>query len=250
MREFGQGAGLLLRGFGWWRRRPGTMLLGLIPAAIVGLALGAALVALAIVLPGLVTTATPFAESWPAFWTIAVRVVLGVAAFAGSLVIAIVSFTALTLLIGEPFYDRIWRAVESDLGGSVPDAEYGLCRSIVDGLSLVGRGVLVALVAAAVGLIPVVGGGLGVTAGVVLTGWVLADELSSRALSARGIDRRGRRVLLRTHRLRALGFGTAIQLCFLVPLGAVVVMPAAVVGATLLARSLTGEETEPPATHA
>jgi CysZ protein len=55
---------------------------------------------------------------------------------------------------------------------------------------------------------------------------------------ARGIDRPERNALLRAHRGRALGFGVATQLCFLVPGGAVATMPAAVAGSTLLAQSL------------
>jgi len=96
----------------------------------------------------------------------------------------------------------------------------------------------IALLAALVGLIPVVGGVVSTLFAVAFTGWLIADELASRALTARGIDRRGRRRLLRRRRARVLGFGVATQLCFLVPLGAVATMPAAVAGATLLARSL------------
>ncbi|MEN0072065.1 MAG: signal peptidase I, partial [Propionicimonas sp.] len=69
-------------------------------------------------------------------------------------------------------------------------------------------------------------------------GWILAHELTSRALVARGIGRRERNALLRAHRRRALGFGVATQLCFLVPGGAVATMPAAVAGSTLLAQSV------------
>ncbi|HEY6800895.1 MAG TPA: hypothetical protein VI121_09645, partial [Agromyces sp.] len=54
---------------------------------------------------------------------------------------------------------------------------------------------------------------------------------------ARGIARSGRRALLRGHRAELLGFGIATQLCFMIPLGAIVTMPAAVAGSTLLARS-------------
>ena len=91
-----------------------------------------------------------------------------------------------------------------------------------------------------IGLIPFVGGVLGFVTGVLLTGWLLADELTSRALSARGLDRRARRELLRTNRARALGFGVPTQLCFLVPLGAVAVMPAAVAGSALWAHAALG----------
>ena len=47
----------------------------------------------------------------------------------------------------------------------------------------------------------------------------------------------GRTVLV-TGGTLGISFGIATQLCFLVPLGAVVAMPAAVAGSTLLARSL------------
>jgi CysZ protein len=153
-------------------------------------------------------------------------------------VIIAVSFTALTLMVGEPFYERIWRSVERDLGQSVPDAHYGFWRSVGDGLSLLARGAMIAVAAGLLGLVPVVGGVLGTIFGVTFTGWLLADELSSRALSARGFDRAQRTKMLKANRARALGFGVATQLCFLVPLGAVVTMPAAVAGSTTLARSL------------
>jgi CysZ protein len=43
---------------------------------------------------------------------------------------------------------------------------------------------------------------------------------------------------MRGRRRRALGFGVATQLCFLVPFGAVLTMPAAVAGAAELSQSL------------
>jgi CysZ protein len=46
--------------------------------------------------------------------------------------------------------------------------------------------------------------------------------------------------MLRGRRAMAIGFGTATFVCFLIPLGAVLVMPAAVAGATLLCRRLFG----------
>ena len=238
MREFFRGAGMLLGGFGWWRSRPATMLMGLVPAAIVGILLAGGLVALGVSLPGLTTAVTPFAEGWIPVWRDFLRLGVGTALFGGAVIIAVVSFTALTLVVGDPFYERIWRRVETDLGGAVPEADYSLWRSVVDGLSLVGKGILVAILAGLVGLIPVVGSIAGFITGVLFTGWLLADELSSRAFVARGMPRTERRAILRAHRARTLGFGVATQLFFLIPFGAVAVMPAAVAGSTVLARSL------------
>ncbi|MET0780543.1 MAG: EI24 domain-containing protein [Microbacterium sp.] len=238
MREFVRGMALLGRGFGYWRRRPGLMVLGLIPAAIVGILLLAGIVALAAALPGITVAITPFADGWPGLWATVFRATLGTAMVGAAVVLVAVSFTALTLIIGEPFYERIWRSVERDLGDADIDAGYGFWRSVRDGLLLFVRGVAIAVLAALMGLIPVVGGVLATVFAVTLTGWLLADELSSRALTARGIDYEDRRRLLRSHRARVLGFGVATQLCFMVPLGAVATMPAAVAGSTSLARSL------------
>jgi CysZ protein len=238
MREFARGIGMLGRGFGYWRRRPGLMALGLAPAAIVAVVLLGGLIALGVYLPGIAEAMTPFADGWPGLWASVMRIAVGTALFGAALVIVAVSFTALTLVVGEPFYERIWSGVEKDLGETGGNADYGFWRSALDGLILVARGLGVALIAALLGLVPVVGGILGTTFGVLFTGWLVAAELTSRALTARGMLPPARKALLRRHRARVLGFGVATQLCFIVPLGAVVTMPAAVAGSTILARSL------------
>ncbi|MEV8266598.1 EI24 domain-containing protein [Microbacterium sp. NPDC076911] len=244
MREFIRGAGLLFRGFAHWRRRPGAMALGLIPAAIVAVLFVAGLVALGVSLPGLTSMLTPFADGWSPIWAMVIRVTVGTAMFGAALAIGAVSFTALTLLIGEPFYDRIWRSVEAAEGTGRLEADYGFWRAARDSLSLIARGILVALITVLIGLIPAVGSILGGIVGVTLTGWLLTDELTSRALTARGLIGTERSALRRGRRARVLGFGVATQLCFLVPLGAVATMPAAVAGSTLLARSLLDEAVE------
>lgn len=242
MNEVLRGARLLLGGFGWFTRRPGLMLLGLLPALIVSAGLSVALVALATTLAPLTDAITPFADDWPAVWAIGLRVALGVAVFAGALLLAATTFTALTLIVGEPFYDRIWRSVEIADSGVVPEHDPGWRAAFADATGLIVRGALAAALAFALGFIPLIGGVVGAVTGVLLSGWILADELSGRALTARGIDRRARRRLLRAARGRALGFGLMTQLCFLVPLGAVFTMPAAVVGATRLAASVSPSE--------
>src|SRR6478735_9151359 len=225
MHEFLAGARLLGGGWSWWRRRPGAMARGLIPAAIVGAVVLAALTALVVNLDAVGETLTPFADGWSPGWERTAELAAQGVVLVSAVVLVVVTFTALTLAVGEPFYDRIWRAVEQDTTGTVPEGSTGVWRGAADGVGLLG-------------LVPLVGTALGWLAGVVLTGWVLAHELSSRALVARGLSRRERNALLRAHRTRALGFGVATQLCFLVPGGAVATMPAAVAGSTLLAQSV------------
>src|SRR5690606_40100063 len=89
-----------------------------------------------------------------------------------------------------------------------------------------------------IGFIPVVGGVTASVIGIVLNGRILARELAGRAFDARGLTGYSRSELLGAGRARVIGFGVATQLCFLVPFGAIVTMPAAVAGSTLLARDL------------
>ena len=249
MREFARGVALLGRGFAYWRRRPGMMALGLLPAAIVAALFLSGLIALGASLPGITEAITPFAADWPGLWVTVIRVAVGTAVLGAALVLVAVSFTALTLLVGEPFYERIWRTVESDLGRPDSDADYGFWRSLGDTVALLARGLSIAIAAALIGLIPLVGGVLATIFAVTFTGWLLTDELTARALTARGISRLARRKLMRRHGARVLGFGVATQLCFLIPLGAVATMPAAVAGSTLLARSLLEDSDSDDAHH-
>lgn len=235
-RRCAAGAGLLLRGFGLWRTRPALMLLGMLPPLIVFSGGVALLVAAAFGLGPLVTWATPFADSWDPTWSALLRGALGALIFVGLVAIGVLAFTGLTLAIGDPFYERIWRETEVLLGDAPAGEGLGFGRALRDALVLVVAGIGVGALVFVIGLIPVVGGIAGAVIGTVLSGRVLAAELVTRPLEARGIGRRESRELLRGSRAEQLGFGVATQLLFLVPLGAIVTMPAAVSGATLLAR--------------
>ncbi|MGN8026750.1 EI24 domain-containing protein [Microbacterium sp. 22242] len=238
IRGFAAGVGTLARGFGLWRTHPRLMALGLIPAAIAFVVLAALLVPLGFSMGGIVSWLTPFAAEWAAGWRDALRIVLGIALFLTAVILSGLVFTAFALTIGDPFYQRIWRGVERSLGGPEPTGETGFWTTVGEGARLVGLGVLIALLTLLIGLIPGVGGLLATVTGVVLSGRVLARELAGRAFDARGLDTASRSRLLSADRARVLGFGVATQLCFMVPLGALVTMPAAVAGSALLARAL------------
>lgn len=233
-----RGPSYLLRGLGMWRRRPGLMLLGMLPALLVLGAVLAALVGLLLHVGDLVAWATPFADDWAETLRGLLRVGLAVLVVLGFVVVSSLTFTAVTLTVGDPFYERIWAETERMLGGEVPDQGPGFWKSAKDGAALAGTGLLLGVGVFVLGLLPVIGAVVGLVLGVAVSGRLLAAELVSRALEARGMDRVARAEVLRRDRGAVLGFGVATQLCFLVPLGAVAVMPAAVVGATMLARDL------------
>lgn len=240
-REFFAGAHTLLRGFALWKTHTTLMLLGLIPAVLAWCVLAAAFVPLLIWLGTITEWLTPFADGWVAPWQGLLRVGLGVVVVIAALALAATVFTALTLTIGDPFYQRIWRGVERSLGED-PTGETGFWSTLGEGLRLVVQGVLVALLTLLIGFVPGIGGFAASVTGVLLNGRLLARELTGRAFDARGLSGSSRSEVLRTGRARVLGFGVATQLCFLVPLGAIVTMPAAVAGSTLLAHELRARE--------
>ena len=109
-----------------YARSPGLMLLGLIPAMISFAVLVAAFVAMVYFVDDLVTWATPFADDWPV--RRATR--RGLWSRSGSprswVMLSVLAFAALTLLIGQPFYEAISKRVEDD---SVGCRARSTCRS-------------------------------------------------------------------------------------------------------------------------
>ncbi len=243
------GARHLFRGFGMWRRRPGLMLLGMVPALIVFLLLLAAFIVLLWKVDSLVDWATPFADDWGTTARTVLRLGLMLAVLAAAVFLSAVTFVGLTLTIGDPFYERIWRATEEMLGGPVPDQGPSFWRSTGDSAVFGVISVLCGLGLLLIGFLPLIGPLVGAVLGLLVSGRLLAGELLTRPLEERGLDRDARRAFLRQHRGGLLGFGVATQVFFLIPLGAIVVMPAAVVGATTLARELLADpsQTSPPA---
>ncbi|NRQ33063.1 hypothetical protein HII36_14610, partial [Nonomuraea sp. NN258] len=235
MRDFGAGVGFFFQGLGWVARNGRWWLFGLIPALI-----AFALYAVALVFLGTNATAvaeflTPFADSWS--WRELFRTLVAIALFMGGLVLAVLTFAAITLAIGEPFYERLSAAVDP-----LHDAEEQpwwrtLPRSIRDSLVTLFYVLLFTVPLFFMGFIPVIGQTVVPVLGAAVSGFFLTVELTTIALERRGLVRRDRFALLRGNKASALGFGVVVFLLFLVPFVAVVAMPAAVAGAALLVRT-------------
>jgi CysZ protein len=238
IRDFFAGVGLVGKGFRTYATSPRLMWLGVIPALIVGIVFAAAIVVLGVNFDGIVTAITPFARGWT--FEPLVRIVAGLAIFAIAVVIFVYSYVAITLAVGDPFYERIWKAVEFRHGDPPPERKEGVWRAVGralgNGMSLFLVTVGISLLLFALGLIPVVGQLVAPVLGAFFGGWLLALELTGYAFDARGFRLRDRRRLLGARRARTLGFGVATYLLFLIPFAVIFVMPAAVAGATLLAR--------------
>ncbi|SCL14074.1 CysZ protein [Micromonospora rhizosphaerae] len=246
--RFLSGAGLLLRGIGLYVRSPGLMLLGVLPALISGALFVAAFATLVYFVDDLAALVTPFADDWSATPRGLVRVIAGPAFLGLGGLLAVVTFTAVTLVIGDPFYEKISERVEERYGGTPGAVEVSfwasLRRSIADSVRLVAISALVGIPLFAAGFLPVVGQTVVPVIGAAVGGWFLSLELVGAPFYRRGMRLPDRRSLLKADRPTTLGFGVAVFVCFLIPLGAVLVMPAAVAGATLLARRSLGQSIE------
>ena len=244
VRQFATGAGLLGRGLGLVLRSPRILGLGLLPALLAGVLYTVGLVLLIRFLPDVSAKVAWFADDWTGFWRDFVEVLAGAGVLGLALLLGILTFTAVTLLIGDPFYEKISELVEDRFGG-VPDAVpvnfwRSLRRSLADSLRLIGLSILVGIPLFVLGFLPVVGQTVIPALAAGVGGWLLALELTGVPFQRRGQRLRHRRVVLASNVPLTLGFGVAVFLCFLIPLGAILMMPAAIAGATLLARRTLG----------
>ncbi|MGW0991939.1 EI24 domain-containing protein [Streptomyces sp. NPDC002523] len=248
MRDLGVGFGYLLQGLRWVGRHGRQYGFALLPGLIALVLYVAALVALAVWGQDAVAWATPFADDWSSPWQGLFRGFLTVVLFALGLLLAVLTFTAVTLLIGQPFYESLSEKVDEDVSpdGTAPRSQLPLWHelwiSARDSLRVLLRAGLWGVLLFALGFLPVVGQTVVPVIGFFVTGFFLTEELASVALQRRGIDLRARLALLRSRKTLVWGFGTPLGLSFLVPFVAVFLMPGAVAGATLLARDLLGEE--------
>jgi CysZ protein len=248
MRDLGAGFRYLLEGQRWVARHGKSYGFGLLPGLITLVLYAAALVALALWGESAVTWATPFADDWTSPWAGLFRGFLTAVLFALALLLAVLTFTAVTLLIGQPFYESLSEQVDRDLSpdGTAPESGLPLWRelwiSARDSLRIVVRAAVWGVLLFALGFIPVAGQTVVPVIGFFVTGFFLTEELTAVALQRRGVDLRDRLALLRSRKTLVWGFGTPLGLAFLVPFVAVFLMPGAVAGATLLARELRGEE--------
>lgn len=249
MHDLRVGFRYLGQGQRWVARHGKQFGVGLIPGLITLVLYAGALVALALWGSDLISWATPFADDWDSPWLGLFRGFLTVVLFALALLLAVVTFTAVTLLIGQPFYENLSEKVDRDVSpdGTAPESGLSLWRELVisgrDSLRIVVRAAVWGVLLFALGFIPFAGQTVVPVIGFFVTGFFLTEELTAVAMQRRRVELRERLRLLRARKALVWGFGTPLALAFVVPFVAVFLMPGAVAGATLMARDLLGEQT-------
>ncbi|MFD0357064.1 EI24 domain-containing protein [Streptomyces sp. NPDC127110] len=246
MRDLAGGFRYLLAGQRWVFRNGRWLGFGLLPGLVALALYAAALVGLLYGADDFVRWATPFASDWSSGWLKLFRGFLTAVVVSLGLFLSVITFTAVTLLVGQPFYESLSEQVDRTEGGEVPESGRSfwedLWISARDSARLLVRVVLYGILLFALGFIPVIGQTVVPAIGFCVSGFFLTQELTSVALQRRRVDLAEQLVLLRARRAQALGFGVPLVLVFLIPFVAVFLMPGAVAGATLMARELVGAD--------
>ncbi|WP_405391002.1 EI24 domain-containing protein [Streptomyces sp. NBC_01102] len=251
MSDLGAGFGYLIKGQRWAFGHGRWFGFGLLPGLITLVVYAGALVGLGYGADDFVAWATPFADDWSSLWVGLLRNTLVVLVFVLGLFLSVITFTAVTLLVGQPFYESLSEEVDRAEGGEVPESGLPLWQelwiSARDSVRILLRVALYGVLLFALGFVPVLGQTAVPAIGFCVSGYFLAEELTAVALQRRGMVLKDRLVLLRGRRMMVLGFGVPLVLSFLVPFVAVFLMPGAVAGATLLVRDLTSPPAADPA---
>lgn len=242
MGDLVKGLALLVRGQRWALRHGRDWRYGMVPALITLAGYTVALVALVIWSDDLASWATPFADGWASPWRSLFRELLTAFVIGGGLLLAVISFTAVTLLVGQPFYESLAHRVDISEGNAPEPPARSALAELWTGIR---DSVVVLLLVAAfgavlfvLGFVPAVGQTVVPAVGFCVSGFFLAAELAAVSMQRRDIALRKRLRLMRGRTMLVLGFGVPLVLAFLVPFVAVVLMPGAVAGATLLTREI------------
>jgi len=183
MRDLGVGFRHLLDGQRWVARHGRQYGFALLPGLIALLLYAVALVALAVWGGDAVSWATPFADHWSSPWQSLFRGFLTVVLFALGLLLAVLTFTAVTLLLGQPFYDGLSERVDADVSpdGTAPRSDLPLARelwiSARDSARILMRALVWGVLLFALGLLPFVGQTVIPVLGFFVTGFFLTCRL-------------------------------------------------------------------------
>lgn len=235
------GLGLLVTGTGLVLRRARLFGLGMIPPLITSVLFVVLFVTASWLSQRIAVWLTPFAEGWSGVETLRTVVTILVVAISGLLLVLL--FTATTLALGAPLYDRISEEIDAHAGSYPAAPAEGALRALWSTVVHLVKVVAITLPVGAafllIGLIPVVGGVLTAVGSALFGGWMIALELIGSPAGRRGIRTLGQRhQLLRRNPWLALGFGVPTFLLLSVPVLSLLVFPIAAAAGTLLTRRL------------
>ncbi|MEJ2718419.1 MAG: sulfate transporter CysZ [Deltaproteobacteria bacterium] len=184
-------------------------------------------------------------DGW--YWQVLYYLVVIVAALL-LLVVFFFIFTLLASAVAAPFNDLISEKTEQLVTGNFSETPFSFlqllkdsARGIVHSLRILGIYLALLVVALVLLLIPGFGGPLFTAATVLLSSYMLAYEYLGYPMDRRRFSFREKRAFLRSRFKASMGFGLGNLAAISIPVINLMVIPAAVVGGTLLFLEL-----EPP----
>ena len=243
--DFFHGVRLYWQGVRTWASDPALMALGLIPGLITASLFIAAFFAMVLWLDTLSNWVANLVVGAGASHDV-VQVAAALGIVGATLLTVVYGFVAATTVIGQPFFERVSHRVDDRLGPVATGPNWpwwrNAARGVGEGLGISCITIPVSIALVLLGLVPVVGTVVGWTLGALVGGWFVALEFSAVPFERRGLVLRDRRRILGARRARTLGFGAmAFAMSAFAPL-AVLMMPSAVAGGTLLARRAIDED--------
>lgn len=126
MGDLARGFRYLLAGQRWVLRHGRWFGFGLLPGLVSLVLYAGALIGLGYGADDFTAWATPFADDWASPWIGLFRGFLTALVICLGLFLSVITFTAVTLLIGQPFYESLSEQVDRSEGGEAPSPG---CRS-------------------------------------------------------------------------------------------------------------------------
>lgn len=235
------GLGLLVTGAGLVLRRARLFGLGLIPPLITSVLFVVLFVTANWLSQRVAVWLTPFAEGWSGVETL--RAVVSILVVVLSGVLLVLLFTATTLALGAPLYDRISEEVDAHAGSYLSTPGERPLRAVWSTITHLAKVVAISLpvglVILLIGLLPAVGGVLAAVCSALFGGWMITLEVTGSPAGRRGVRSFGERHrLLCRNPWLVLGFGVPTFLLLSVPVLSLLLFPIATAAGTLLTRKL------------
>lgn len=228
-------------------KRPRLVLMGMVPPLIVtALYIILALLggpALADAVTSWVTDITAALPEWLG-GVIATALIFAIAT--GIAIVAGFGFTALSLIVGGPIYDKISTTIDTEVLGITPNdgdkLAVAVARSGAQSIVVFGLSLGVAFLAVIVNIVPAIGQFLSLAIGFGLGGSLLTTELLGGPFSRRGLPTLQQRwAAMRSQPIATLSFAIPAQFVLSIPLISVAAFPFFSAAATMLAHRLLPE---------
>ncbi len=245
--DFFRGVGMYWRGVRTWASDPALMAIGLVPGLITVWLFVVGFFAMTLWLdPFSNWIADVLVGDGGAHGLVQLGAALGI--LAATALIVVYGFVAITTVVGQPFFEKLSHRVDDRLGPVAPGPDWpwwtNAARGAGEGLRMALVTVPLSLALVLLGIIPFVGTLIAWTLGALIGGWFVALEFAAVPFERRGLRLRDRRRVLGKRRAQTVGFGSmAFIMSAFAPL-AIVMMPSAIAGGTLLARAALDDDAQ------